>query len=59
MDTYIKLKDACLALGISKCTFYKLLDQNILPFVKVGYKVRVNRADVEALSKDGWSWNVT
>lgn len=59
MEHYIKLKDARQVLGISQPTFYKLLEQNILPYVKTGNKFRVNRADVESLSRTGWEWNAS
>jgi excisionase family DNA binding protein len=58
MDTqYIKAKDAQKLLGISKTTFYKLIEQKLLPAFQQGDKFRINRADAEALNKTGWVWN--
>lgn len=53
---YIKASEAQKLLGISKTTFYKLIEQKILPAVQQGDKLRINRADVEALNKTGWVW---
>lgn len=54
---YIKAVEAQKLLGISKSTFYKLIEQRLLPAVQQGDKLRINRADVEALDKTGWVWN--
>lgn len=56
---YIKALEAQKLLGISKTTFYKLIEQKILPAVQQGDKLRINRADVEALNRTGWTWNET
>ena len=53
---YIKALEAQKLLGISKTTFYKLIEQKILPTVQQGDKLRINRADVEALNRTGWVW---
>lgn len=54
---YIKASDAQKLMGISKTTFYKLIEQKLLPAVQQGDKLRINRADVEALDRTGWVWN--
>lgn len=56
-STYIKAVEAQRILGVSKTTFYKLIEQGILPALRTGDKFRINRADVEALNKTGWVWN--
>ncbi|WP_081790712.1 excisionase family DNA-binding protein [Deinococcus phoenicis] len=56
-STYIKAIEAQKLLGVSNTTFYKLIEQNILPSIRTGDKLRVNRADVEALNRTGWVWN--
>lgn len=55
-DRYIKAVEAQKLLGISKKTFYKLIEQKILPIVQQGHKMRINRTDVEILNKTGWVW---
>lgn len=55
-SNYIKAVEAQKLLGISKGTFYKLIEQRLLPFVQQGGKMRFNRADVEALNRTGWEW---
>lgn len=56
---YIKALEAQKLLGISKTTFYKLIEQKILPAVQQGRKMRISRADVEALNRTGWAWHET
>ena len=56
---YIKALEAQKLMGISKTTFYKLIEQKILSTVQQGDKLRINRADVEALNRTGWTWNET
>lgn len=56
-NRYIKASEAQKLLGISKTTFYKLIEQRLLPTVQQGDKLRINRSDVEALNKTGWVWN--
>lgn len=57
MKHYIKAVEAQQLLGISKTTFYKLVEQKLLPAVQQGHKLRINRADVETLNRTGWVWN--
>lgn len=54
---FIKATEAQELLGISRTTFYKLIEQKLLPYLQQGDKMRINRADVEALNKTGWTWD--
>lgn len=56
MERYIKIRDACEILGVSRPTVYKLIEQKLLPAVRTGATHRINRADVEALNRTGWVW---
>lgn len=55
-NNFIRIADACMVLGISKPTLYRLISHGILPAVKTGDKYRLNSADVLKLSETGWSW---
>ncbi len=48
MPQLMKVKEVCVALGLSSPSVYRLMESGEIPYVKMGKSRRVKRADVLA-----------